>query len=271
MSVKSEHKWTLKELNPEWPSDWSGWNYLVLEIKTSTPQRFSVWLYTASGPRRIMLQPFGQNVWLRASVPLLISRGSDQSGYDLASTNNRRTDSFWMSIWGPFGDLTNVESLGVHDGLPASPGRRWKSGPSSLPRRIPAPIFSRASPCIDEFGQWAHADWPRKIKSREQLEQELADEEKTLKPGDFGYCEYGGYASTKAKATGFFRVEQIDGKWWFVDPHGHLFLSTGSNGLGGRGGGGRQGGPQTAPPPAAAAGRRRGGWRPGGSTPVPKR
>jgi hypothetical protein len=42
--VKSEQRWTLKELNPEWPSDWSGWNYLVLEMKTSTPQRFAVWL-----------------------------------------------------------------------------------------------------------------------------------------------------------------------------------------------------------------------------------
>ena len=28
-------------------------------------------------------------------------------------------------------------------------------------------------------------------------------------------------------------MEQIDGIWWFVDPHGHLFLSTSSNGLGG--------------------------------------
>ena len=47
------------------------------------------------------------------------------------------------------------------------------------------------------------------------------------------YCPYGGYKDTQAKATGFFRVEQIDGKWWFVDPDGHLFLSTGSNCIGG--------------------------------------
>jgi hypothetical protein len=46
--VKSEYKWTLKELNPALPPDWSDWNYLVLEIKTSTPQRFSIWLYTAT-------------------------------------------------------------------------------------------------------------------------------------------------------------------------------------------------------------------------------
>ena len=60
-----------------------------------------------------MLQPFGQNVWLRASVPLRYFKGNDQSGFDLASTNNRRTDSFWMSVWKPFGDLKNIEPVGV--------------------------------------------------------------------------------------------------------------------------------------------------------------
>jgi hypothetical protein len=239
--VKSETKWTLKELNPAWSSDWSDWNYLVLEMKTSTPQRFSIWLYTSSGPRRIMLQPFGQNVWLRASVPLRYFKGKDQSGFDLASTNNRRTDAFWMSIWGPFGDLKAVQSLGVTMEYPiAKPTLEIRS--IQLAKDDPGSDFLEGKPVLDEFGQWAHADWPRKIKSRDQLESELANEEKALQPGDFGYCEYGGYKSSQAKASGFFHVEQIAGKWWFVDPHGHLFLSTGSNGLGGRGGSANPGG-----------------------------
>jgi hypothetical protein len=101
-------------------------------------------------------------------------------------------------------------------------------------------------PVLDEFGQWAHADWPRKIKSREQFQKELADEEKSFGPGDFGFCKYGGWTGTKAAATGFFRVEQIDGRWWFVDPDGHLFLSTGCNGMG-RAGSGRPGRRDVAP------------------------
>jgi hypothetical protein len=231
--VKSEHKWTLKELKPELPADWSDYNFLLLEMKTSTPQRFSFWVYTANGPRRIMLQPFGQNVWLRASVPLRYFKGRDQSGFDLASTNNRRTPSFWMSVWGPFGDLKSVEALGVTMDYPiGKPTLEIRS--IQLAKEDPGSDFLEGKPVLDEFGQWAHADWPRKIKSREQLDKELADEEKTLKPGDFKYCEYGGYKNTQTKATGFFRVEQIDGKWWFVDPHGHLFLSQSSNGLGGR-------------------------------------
>ncbi|MEM3466370.1 MAG: hypothetical protein QW566_07875, partial [Candidatus Jordarchaeales archaeon] len=32
-----------------------------------------------------------------------------------------------------------------------------------------------------------------------------------------------------SRATGFFHVEKIDGKFWFVDPEGNLFISKGVN------------------------------------------
>lgn len=41
--------------------------------------------------------------------------------------------------------------------------------------------------------------------------------------------QYGGFTSIDAKATGRFRVERIDGTWWFVDPDGHAFFSSGVN------------------------------------------
>ena len=133
-----------------------------------------------------------------------------------------------------------------------------------LAKEDPGSDFLEGKPVLDEFRQWAHADWPRKIKSREQLAKELADEEKTLQPGDFGYGEYGGYKNSQAKATGFFRVEQVDGKWWFVDPQGHLFLSQSLNGVGG--GPRRQAARirQRMPRPA----KRSAASKPGDSTPV---
>ena len=245
----AEHKWSLKELDAQLPSDWSDFNYLVLEIRTSTPQRFSLWLHTANGKRRLMLQPFGQNVWLRASLPLQYFKGRDQKGTDLASASNRRTNSFWMSVWGPFGDLKNVEAMSAAMDYPLNnPTLEIRSVTLSKEDAGSEFIEQDKLPVLDEFGQWAHADWPRKIKNRAQLQKELADEEKSFRPGDFGFGKYGGYANTKAAATGFFRVEQIDGKWWFVDPDGHLFLSTGSNGMGGA-----RGGPRGAAPADAGA------------------
>jgi hypothetical protein len=36
-------------------------------------------------------------------------------------------------------------------------------------------------------------------------------------------------AGTKSKATGFFRVEQAGGRWWFITPEGRRFFSLGLN------------------------------------------
>lgn len=137
-----------------------------------------------------------------------------------------------MSVWGPFGDLTKVESLAFVMDYPINqPTVEIRA--ARLTKMDEGSKFLDPTNVLDEFGQWANADWPRKIHSRAQLEKELADESQALGGGNFGYDQYGGYKDAHADATGFFRVAQVDGKWWFVDPDGHLFLSTSLNGLGG--------------------------------------
>lgn len=228
-----ERKLTIKELNSSMPADWTGYTHLVMEMRTSTPQRFSLWLYrTNDTPLRLMFMPFGQNVWLRASLPIQYFKGRDKSGMDMASANNRRTNSFWFSTWGPFGDFTTVDAIGFAMPYPVNkPTIELRN--VHLARQDEGSEFLEKLPVLDEFNQWRNADWPGKIKSKEQLTKELADEEKSWGTyADFNYCELGGYKNTKAKATGFFRIEQINNKWWFVDPHGHLYLSMGSNGAG---------------------------------------
>lgn len=226
----AEHKWALSDLGPQWPSDWSPYQYLVVEMRTSTPQRFFLSIYTKQGLRRIVLHPFGQNVWLRASIPLRFLRGRDTSGHDMASANNRRTDSFWMSVTGPFGELKDVEAIGLRMDYPVGNAAvEIRSIELSIEDR--GSKFLEAGPLVDEFGQWVNADWPGKIKSREQLDRQRADEEKSLAPGQFNLGRYGGYLDTTAEATGFFRTQEIDGRWWLIDPEGHYFLSTGCTGM----------------------------------------
>jgi hypothetical protein len=152
----------------------------------------------------------------------------------MASANNRRTKAFWMSVWGPFGSIDKVQALGVTMTYPIKrPKLEIRS--IRLTREDVGSDFLEKKPVLDAFGQWAHANWPGKIKNAEQLAAELAEEVKTLTDSSpFNTCEYGGYLNTQTNATGFFRVKQIDGIWWFVDPHGHLFLSTGSNCIRGR-------------------------------------
>ena len=86
-------------------------------------------------------------------------------------------------------------------------------------------------PFVDKYGQFAHDDWPGKIHDDGELEKSRKDEDAWLN----GHAcpipdadRFGGWAGgPKLKATGFFRTEKVDGKWWLVDPDGHLFFSHG--------------------------------------------
>lgn len=43
---------------------------------------------------------------------------------------------------------------------------------------------------------------------------------------------YGGSTGFKTKASGFFRVEEIDGRWFFITPEGHPYIALGANHVG---------------------------------------
>ena len=85
-------------------------------------------------------------------------------------------------------------------------------------------------PLIDTFGQYRHKTWPGKVTSEAELKQRREQEAEELKKAGApaGWDSYGGWADGPSlKATGFFRVEKYAGKWWLVDPAGHLFWSQG--------------------------------------------
>ena len=85
-------------------------------------------------------------------------------------------------------------------------------------------------PMIDRYGQFKYKDWPGKTHSDEDLAQARKTEEKELEanPGPSGWNQYGGWADgPRYEATGHFRVQKIDGKWWMIDPEGCLFWSHG--------------------------------------------
>jgi hypothetical protein len=85
-------------------------------------------------------------------------------------------------------------------------------------------------PMISEFGQYRNADWPGKTHSvadlRAALDAEAAELAADSGPADWN--RYGGWdAGPTLAATGYFRTEKVDGKWWLVDPLGKLFFSHG--------------------------------------------
>ncbi|HNX36438.1 MAG TPA: beta-agarase [Kiritimatiellia bacterium] len=93
--------------------------------------------------------------------------------------------------------------------------------------KLPADKFF---PFIDKYGQFKYKEWPGKIHSDDELiaarEREKAD--LAEHPGPKGWSRFGGWAAgPKREATGHFRVEKLDGKWWMVDPEGFLYWSHG--------------------------------------------
>lgn len=85
-------------------------------------------------------------------------------------------------------------------------------------------------PFIDVYGQYAHGEWPEKIRADKDLKAAHAKELRELaadkRPSEWN--RFGGWAKgPKLEATGHFRTQKHDGKWWLVDPEGNLFFSHG--------------------------------------------
>ena len=83
-------------------------------------------------------------------------------------------------------------------------------------------------PFVDRYGQFAHTDWKFKVKSDDAFAKDLAAERAHLKSSPKQWDRFGGWKDgPQLKATGHFRTEKVDGKWWLVTPEGHLFFSVG--------------------------------------------
>ena len=88
---------------------------------------------------------------------------------------------------------------------------------------------------VDAYGQSTRSKWPEKISNDEQLKSAAAKEQQKLKTWlaereKSSLDKFGGWNKGPAfKASGFFRTEKRDGRWYLVTPEGHPFYSLGVN------------------------------------------
>ncbi|MGE5607896.1 MAG: beta-galactosidase [Bacillota bacterium] len=85
---------------------------------------------------------------------------------------------------------------------------------------------------VDRFGQSTRFDFPAKVKSEDELRQDVQTEAawlSTLKPPTLD--SFGGLPGSREKLglqrTGFFHVEKKDARWVLVDPEGNAFFHLG--------------------------------------------
>jgi hypothetical protein len=220
----AEKKWSIKELNPDLPSDWSPYNYLTFDFRSSSTQRFNIVVHDAEGLRFLTIQPF-QGALVRASIPLIHFRKRNTRGNDLAAISKTAMPGYWLGFSSAVGSISQVDTLSVIMQQPIN-------APTFMLSNVrltmePEDSILSPVPLVDEFGQWIPAEWPGKVRTSDELTAAWSEEDKNAEKTDYKVSKYGGYLDTRVKATGYFRVEKINDRWWLVDPEGYLFFSTG--------------------------------------------
>jgi agarase len=96
-----------------------------------------------------------------------------------------------------------VATTAVDDATPPS------TVPITLPTQGPPPVVTPPTTTPSQ-------NWP----------------DRAVRPADCtidGFDAYGGWTGLTLAATGAFRTDRIDGRWWLIDPDGHPFFSQGVN------------------------------------------
>ena len=222
----SGQKFAIKDITPGLPHDWDEYNFVVLEFRITTSQRFNVGFTTDSGYNELRVMSYVPNAWNKLAIPLKFFRRLPDANIDLAATYNQPRYTGWINLGGKRGELRGVDSIGIRMRVPIG-NPEFEIRSIALSVDDPGDQYLGEKPAVDEFGQSNLLDYVQKVDSFGQLQAEWkAEENDTVRP-DYNYSRYGGYLQKQVKGTGFFRVQKVDGRWWFVDPDGYLFLSLG--------------------------------------------
>ena len=221
-------KIAIHDINPQMPTDWNGYNYVIIEMKVSTSQRFHLGFTTSHGYDEVRIHSYTPGQWNRLAIPIRFFSEPPASAVDMAATYNQPRYTGWINIGGNVGPMTGVDSIGARMRAPIG-DQIFEIRNIELAVNDPGDTYLGEIPALDEFGQSNLVDYPNKIHSLNQLQKAWRAEkqEKVSAEKLYGYSKYGGYKAHRIKGTGFFRTECIDGRWWFVDPEGYLFLSVG--------------------------------------------
>jgi hypothetical protein len=96
--------------------------------------------------------------------------------------------------------------------------------------------ISIPTPLVDVYGQCNYEEWPGKIHSDKDFADSVKKEQTELDKVTKDvrkFDRFGGLMEPPiAEATGFFRIERINGKHWFITPEGHRFYMSGIDCLG---------------------------------------
>jgi hypothetical protein len=232
-------KFSLEEISPGLPADWDGYEFVVLEFMVTSPQRFQVGFNTESGYNELRIMSYTPKGWNKLAIPLSFYREPPAARSDLAATFNQPRYTGWINLTGKRSPMKGIDSMGIRMLAPiGNPVMKLRS--VSLAKEDPGDQYLGDVPVVNEFGQYNLGEWEGKVHSLEELREKwLAEDNEPVDRAKYNYSRFGGYLQARLdEGTGFFRTAKVDGRWWFVDPEGYLFLSHGVNCVSPGGGGG---------------------------------
>src|SRR4051794_8743781 len=145
-----EHTWALKDFDPGLPADWSRFQFLVVELRLSSPQRFDLRIHDAGGVRSVKLAPV-PGAWIRSAVPLNFMTRPASSGNDLASVHNKARPMMFINLSGTPGALSAVKEIGVVMANPlGAPSLEIRA--VRLAKEDPGDVLLENKPLVDQFG-----------------------------------------------------------------------------------------------------------------------
>jgi len=217
---------TFKPKGGAW--DWSQKSRLVIPVENPSDQALTLQLRVEDPKRWLTGQAAiaprsSGNLAISISAPPPVSMGMI-AGPSLAPAG---LDPDTLPVTATEGSIDATAVTLVRLGMlrPSSP-RPLLVGPLRV-----EPDCSSYDGIVDGFGQFLPGDWPEKVSSLEMLRAKGAEEERALAPwlADLPRRDrFGGLLDTGGfRATGFFRTEQRNGRWWLVTPEGNAFFSIG--------------------------------------------
>ena len=106
----SGQKFALSDITPGLPENWDGYEYVVLEFRITTAQRFQVGFTTDSGYNELRVMSYVPNGWNKLAIPLKFYRELPAANVDLAATYNQPRFTGWINLGGNRGPLRGVLS-----------------------------------------------------------------------------------------------------------------------------------------------------------------
>lgn len=206
----------------------SAWRILAVDIENLSPDLQMRLMMEATGgeangrPKRVNvglgLNP-GEKRTLRLVLPHQWQHAAPEGVPGVRTIETTQISKLYFTVQWPFEsakkELVNCRITNFRLEEPLTPA---------------APATDKYIPFIDQYGQFMHSDWPEKIHSAADLRRNYEQEKRELalatRPAEWD--KYGGWKNGPLlTATGSFRTEKYQGKWWLVDPDGHLFFSQG--------------------------------------------